>query len=60
MEGRTAVIVTHRFSTIKDVDEIMVMDQGRITERGTHQQLVNADGLYTRLYNRQLERKEAV
>ncbi len=58
--GKTAVIVTHRFSTIKDVDEIMVMDQGRIIERGTHQQLINADGLYTRLYNRQLERVEAV
>jgi subfamily B ATP-binding cassette protein MsbA/ATP-binding cassette subfamily B protein AbcA/BmrA len=60
LEGRTAIIVTHRFSAIKVVDEIMVMDQGRITERGTHQQLVNADGLYTRLYNRQLERQEAV
>jgi ABC-type multidrug transport system fused ATPase/permease subunit len=60
LEGRTAVIVTHRFSTIKDVDEIMVMDQGRITECGTHQQLVNADGLYARLYNRQLERQVEV
>jgi subfamily B ATP-binding cassette protein MsbA/ATP-binding cassette subfamily B protein AbcA/BmrA len=57
LEGRTVIIVTHRFSTIKDVDEIMVMDEGRITERGTHQQLMNADGLYTRLYNRQLERQ---
>jgi ABC-type multidrug transport system fused ATPase/permease subunit len=60
LEGRTAIIVTHRFSSIKVVDEIMVMDQGRITECGTHQQLVNADGLYTRLYNGQLERQEAV
>lgn len=59
LEGRTAIIVTHRFSTIKDVDEIMVMDQGRITECGTHKQLINADGLYTQLYNRQLERKDS-
>ncbi len=60
LEGRTAIIVTHRFSTIKDVDEIMVMDQGRITERGTHLQLINTGGLYTQLYNGQIERKEAV
>ncbi len=60
LEGRTVIIVTHRFSTIKDVDEIMVMEQGRITERGTHQQLMNNVGLYTQLYNRQLERQEAV
>jgi subfamily B ATP-binding cassette protein MsbA len=60
LDNRTAIIVTHRLSTIKEVDEILVMDQGRIAERGNHQQLLKTNGLYAQLYNRQLESQEAV
>lgn len=60
LKGKTAVIVTHRLSTIKNVDEILVMEHGRIAERGTHQQLVSSNGLYALLYNRQMERQEVV
>jgi ABC-type multidrug transport system fused ATPase/permease subunit len=60
LDNRTAIIVTHRLSTIKEVDEILVMDQGRIAERGNHQQLLKSNGLYAQLYNRQLESQEAV
>ncbi len=53
MKGHTSFVVAHRLSTIQNADEILVMDAGRITERGTHAQLVEKNGFYTRLYNSQ-------
>lgn len=53
MEGRTSFIIAHRLSTIKDVDRIIVIEDGRVLEEGTHDELVEADGLYNHLYRLQ-------
>ncbi|MBD3333504.1 ATP-binding cassette domain-containing protein [candidate division GN15 bacterium] len=53
MEDRTALVVAHRLSTIKNADRILVMQDGRIVESGAHQQLLDSQGLYHRLYNLQ-------
>ncbi|MDP4177130.1 MAG: ABC transporter ATP-binding protein [Bacillota bacterium] len=58
MEGKTVIIVAHRLSTIKNVDEIIVMNNGCIVERGTHSQLVETDSLYAKLYNNQFDLNE--
>ncbi len=55
MQGRTAIMVAHRLSTIQDCDRIMVMHHGRLRESGTHQELLQLDGIYKRLYELQLE-----
>jgi len=54
-EGRTVLLVAHRLSTIRNVDRILVLDQGRICEEGTHEQLMHMEGLYSRLYINQLD-----
>ena len=53
MKGRTVFVIAHRLSTIQCADRIMVVDQGRIVESGSHTELMLKDGLYNRLYNLQ-------
>lgn len=53
MEGRTSFVIAHRLSTIRDADLILVMDQGQIIEKGTHESLLAQGGFYEKLYNSQ-------
>ena len=55
LEGRTAVIITHRIFSLLQFDKIVVMNEGRIVEMGTHSELLAINGLYTSMYNRQQE-----
>ncbi len=57
--NRTSLVIAHRLSTIVGADEIIVLDQGRIVERGTHSELLAANGLYASMWNRQREAQEA-
>jgi ATP-binding cassette, subfamily B, heavy metal transporter len=57
--NRTSLVIAHRLSTIVGADEIIVLDQGRIAERGTHSQLLASRGLYASMWNRQREAQEA-
>jgi ATP-binding cassette, subfamily B, heavy metal transporter len=57
--NRTALVIAHRLSTIVGADEILVLDRGKIVERGTHRALLGARGLYASMWNRQREAEEA-
>jgi ATP-binding cassette subfamily B protein len=53
LQGRTALVIAHRLSTVREADQILVLDKGRIVERGRHDELVAAGGLYAELYRTQ-------
>ena len=55
MKGRTSFIIAHRLSTIRDASEILVINDGKIVERGTHKELIKNGELYSKLYNSQFE-----
>ena len=55
MQGRTVFVIAHRLSTVRNSDAIMVLDKGRIVERGTHQELLTLKGIYYNLYTGKLE-----
>ena len=58
MRERTSIIVSHRISTVRDADRIFVLANGRVAERGTHEELVARDGLYAAMYKKQLLEEE--
>lgn len=58
MENRTSFVIAHRLSTIRDADLILVMKDGDIVEAGNHEELMQADGFYTQLYNSQFDAEE--
>ncbi|MCD7059616.1 ABCB family ABC transporter ATP-binding protein/permease [Pelagibacterium xiamenense] len=58
-KGRTTLVIAHRLSTVVNADEIIVLREGRVAERGTHGELLAIDGLYAQMWNRQREAAEA-
>jgi ATP-binding cassette subfamily B protein len=58
MAGRTSVVIAHRLSTVMAADLILVMDRGQIVERGTHEELLALNGVYTQLYETQFNREK--
>jgi ATP-binding cassette subfamily B protein len=59
LAGRTSLVIAHRLSTVRDADQILVLRSGRIVERGRHEELLAADGLYAELYRTQFRRQGA-
>jgi ABC-type multidrug transport system fused ATPase/permease subunit len=55
MQDRTTIIVTHRLSLVRDCDRILVIDEGRVMESGRHEQLVQKNGWYARMYRLQMD-----
>jgi ATP-binding cassette subfamily B protein len=55
---RTSIVIAHRLSTVVDADQIIVLDQGKVAERGTHAQLLRRNGLYADMWKRQQSERE--
>jgi subfamily B ATP-binding cassette protein MsbA len=53
MKNRTSIVIAHRLSTIQEADQIIVLENGKIEEQGTHNELIRADGLYRKLIDMQ-------
>jgi ATP-binding cassette subfamily B protein len=53
LKNRTSIVIAHRLSTVREADQILVLDQGQIIERGKHEELLQRKGLYNELYQRQ-------
>ena len=60
LAGRTSLVIAHRLSTVRDADQILVVDDGRIVERGTHDELLAAGGAYADLYRTQFRSQETL
>jgi ATP-binding cassette subfamily B protein len=60
LRTRTSIIIAHRIATVKDADKIVVMSEGQIVEQGTHQSLVELDGLYAHMVERELRGEDGV
>ncbi|HZR51266.1 MAG TPA: ABC transporter ATP-binding protein [Streptosporangiaceae bacterium] len=58
LTGRTSLVIAHRLSTVREADQILVIDGGQVVERGSHEELLAADGLYAELYETQFARQE--
>ena len=58
MEGRTSLVIAHRLATVRSADRILVLQQGRIVEEGSHHELLERGGVYTRLYELQFREDE--
>ena len=57
MEGRALLVIAHRFSTIQNADEIVVVSNGKVVEKGKHEELLKLKGVYQQLVERQLQRE---
>src|SRR5690606_25367933 len=60
MDGRTTFIIAHRISSLKHADEILVLDKGKIIERGTHDELLNLNGAYRIIYDIQYKNRDEI